>query len=303
MTAKAFLALMLTAICLASTEAALADGTSFLLVVPGGRAGSLGGAFTAVADDAEAIYYNPAGLSLQSDPEAGVMYQSRGESFFSKNHFVSVDLFLPTERYGIGGGLLYENRPREGSDEPSYSLCGILSTGSTIGARIAFGLGARYLRSVEESRDASAVGGDLGLLLNLSPVILGFSMQSWQGSLDYGTIEEVPPDILRFSIAYVEPGSGAPLALEYRRVDREGESTINAGVEIPVVQKRLFLRTGYIRNADSGGSSFVLGLGLRVAEQDDASTRHPLGFELNVYDNLSSGGLRDLRVELRRRRL
>jgi hypothetical protein len=159
------------------------------------------------------------------------------------------------------------------------------------------------LRSVEESREASAVGGDLGLLLNFYPAILGFSMQSWQGTLDYGATEETPPDVLRFSIAYVEPGSGAPLALEYRRVDREGESTINAGVEIPVVQKKLFLRTGYIRNADSGGSSFVLGLGARVMEQEDASSNHPLGFELNIYDNLSSGGLHDLRLELRRRRL
>jgi len=38
-------------------------------------------------------------------------------------------------------------------------------------------------------------------------------------------------------------------------------------------------------------------------EQADASTNHPIGYELNVYDNLSAGGLRDLRIELRRRRL
>ena len=294
---------LLAAFCFASAETVHADGSSFLLNIPGGRAGALAGAFTAVADDAQAIYYNSAGLALISDPEAGVMYMSRGQSFFSKNHFVSADLFLPTDRYGIGGGLLYENRTEEDSDETSYSLCGMLSTGSMVGARIALGLGARYLRCVERSFDASAVGGDLGVLLNLSPVILGFSMQNWQGSLDYGTWEEEPPDILRFSIAYVEPSSGAPLGFEYRRVDREGESTLNAGVEIPAVRNRLVLRTGYVRNTDSGEGSFMLGFGVRLFEQADAGSNHPLGFEFNVYDNLSSGGLRDMRVELRRRRL
>jgi hypothetical protein len=271
--------------------------------LPGGRAGALAGAFSAVSNDAQAVFYNPGGLALISDPEAGVMYMSRGPTFFNRKHFVTLDLFFPADRYGIGGGLLYENRSEEGSSGSSYTLCGILSSGSRVGGRIAVGVGARYLRSVEQSQDASVVGGDLGILLNLSPLFLGFSTQSWQGVLDYGEREETPPRILRFSLAYLEPGTNAPIAVEYRHVSGEEASTLSGGVEIPAVQRKLYLRTGYIRETESGSGSFLLGFGVRLMEQTGAAGDHPIGFELNVYDNLSAGGLRDLRIELRRRRL
>jgi hypothetical protein len=139
--------------------------------------------------------------------------------------------------------------------------------------------------------------------VNLFPVFVGFSLQNWQGTLDYGDLEEEPPDILRFSIAYKEPGSGSPLAIEYRRVIGEEASTVNAGIEVPAVREKLHLRAGYLRETDSGDGSFVVGFGVRLFEQEGANSGHPLGFELNVYDNLSAGGLHDLRLELRRRRI
>jgi len=213
-------------LCLGLAEHAAGSGSSILLLTPGGRAGALAGAFAAVSDDAQAIFYNPAGMGLISDPEAGVMYMSRGPSLISKRHFLTADVFFPTENYGIGGGLLYENRADEGANGSSYTLCGTLASGSKLGGRIAFGVGAKYLRNVEQSREASVVGGDLGLLLNFSPVVLGFSMQNWEGVLDYGAWEEELPGIVRFSIAYFEPASGSPIAVEYRRVDREEGSTL-----------------------------------------------------------------------------
>lgn len=45
-------------------------GLQFLKVGPGARATSMGDAFTAVADDASALWYNPGGMIQLTDPEA-----------------------------------------------------------------------------------------------------------------------------------------------------------------------------------------------------------------------------------------
>lgn len=44
-----------------------AQGAVFLLIYPGARAVGMGGGFTAVADNASATYYNPAGLGFQKE--------------------------------------------------------------------------------------------------------------------------------------------------------------------------------------------------------------------------------------------
>ncbi|MDI6840264.1 MAG: hypothetical protein QMD71_05385 [bacterium] len=39
-------------------------GAQFLLIAPGAKAAAMGSAFTALADDATAIYYNPGALAF-----------------------------------------------------------------------------------------------------------------------------------------------------------------------------------------------------------------------------------------------
>lgn len=46
---------------------------SFSIVGAGARAAGMGGAFTALADDASAVSFNPAGLALLIRPEASVV--------------------------------------------------------------------------------------------------------------------------------------------------------------------------------------------------------------------------------------
>jgi long-subunit fatty acid transport protein len=56
----------------AQVESALLSKISFNLTNPGGKSLAMGGAFTAIADDATAAIANPAGLGLLSSFEAGV---------------------------------------------------------------------------------------------------------------------------------------------------------------------------------------------------------------------------------------
>lgn len=49
------------------TSQVFAQGAVFLMIYPGARQVGMGGAFTAIADDATATYYNPAGLAFQDN--------------------------------------------------------------------------------------------------------------------------------------------------------------------------------------------------------------------------------------------
>ncbi len=88
-------------ICFAAGEPA-----SFLLIGAGARAAGMGGAFTALADESSAVYWNPAGLSLLKKKEFSGMYGSlftdTTYSFMSYAHPV----FTDKNRIALGAGWL-----------------------------------------------------------------------------------------------------------------------------------------------------------------------------------------------------
>src|SRR5512143_1961913 len=59
----------------AQTDSALLSKVSYNLANPGGKSLAMGGAFTAIADDATAALANPAGLGLLSTVEAGISFK------------------------------------------------------------------------------------------------------------------------------------------------------------------------------------------------------------------------------------
>lgn len=67
-----FLGALVPSSARAQTDSALLSKVNFNLTNPGGKSLAMGGAFTAIADDATAALANPAGLGLLSSFEAGV---------------------------------------------------------------------------------------------------------------------------------------------------------------------------------------------------------------------------------------
>src|SRR6185295_6519048 len=84
-----------------------AIGTSsanFLKLGMGARPKAMGDQFTAVADDASAVYWNPAGLSNLSAPSLLMMHAAHVQSIF----YDSFAYALPVrERLGFGMGVQY----------------------------------------------------------------------------------------------------------------------------------------------------------------------------------------------------
>jgi long-chain fatty acid transport protein len=89
-----FVSLGFAGTCAAQVESALLSKISFNLTSAGGKSLAMGGAFTAIADDATAALANPAGLGLLSSVQLGI----------SAKHFDET-IGLVTARATASGGL------------------------------------------------------------------------------------------------------------------------------------------------------------------------------------------------------
>jgi len=97
------LVMALTNPVIAQSEA----GAIFLLIAPGARAGGMGEAQVAVANDAYASYWNPAGLTNISDYQGSLMHAEYFEGIAITLTLLCISLFIlevsfgPNDRIGL----------------------------------------------------------------------------------------------------------------------------------------------------------------------------------------------------------
>src|ERR1700689_2585823 len=75
------------------------SGAEFLKIGPGARPVGMGEAFTGVADDIHAIYWNPAGLGTLKSPEMTGMHMQ----YFQNIQYEFAAFAYPTQRFGTFG--------------------------------------------------------------------------------------------------------------------------------------------------------------------------------------------------------
>jgi hypothetical protein len=158
---KAVKLLVLVALLLAVTAPSFAVSESavlFLLISPGARASGMGEAFVGLADDATAVYWNPAGLAFQTGRELTLMHANWLPQF-------GADLFYEFAAYrhsfeGLGTfglNITYLNLGKqyhtlEDSPEPvgefsSNEFAVSMCYGTQLSENWGVGLGLRYIRS------------------------------------------------------------------------------------------------------------------------------------------------------------
>ncbi|MBI3552028.1 MAG: PorV/PorQ family protein [Elusimicrobia bacterium] len=134
-----------------------AKGTTaadFLQLGVGGRAMGMGGAFSAIADDASALYWNPAGLTNIEKRSATFMHASYLQSSFFDYAAYGQNL----GKYGAAGGSLqYLNAGQITQTDANFNPIG---TFSPYDMALTFGY-AHKLTGVAPALDGAAVGGSI----------------------------------------------------------------------------------------------------------------------------------------------
>jgi hypothetical protein len=281
----------------ARVSSALESGAEFLRIGSDARASSMGGAYTAAANDVSAIHYNPAGLAAVNGTELGLSHAK----WLLDGSYDFVGLAMPVKNtrglvMGLGISRLssgdIEGRSADRSASGgfgAYDQSVSLSLAKKMG-RNGFGLTAKYIESSIAGIKARSVAADLGYTRAFtgSPVSLALAVHNLGAPMKYIDQEDPLPLTLSAGLM-IGLLPGVNLALDASRLVHDGETSFSIGSEY-IALPGLSLRSGYLAETGAGGlgngAGFNAGVGIMLmdARLDYAVT--PFG-ELGAAQRIS----------------
>ena len=211
----------------------------------GARALGMGEAFTAVADDSSAIYWNAAGLGTIRNPEAALTYTK----WFMDTMFSQFLFAFPLSNGTIGADVTYMNlgevplRDIYGISTQSvypYMLGGSLGYGISFGA-ISAGAAVKVMSQSMGSASNAVFAADAGALFKAGIFSAGLAMQNMGGAGGFSL-----PMNAKAGIAFKPLDSTQNrllIAMDSQYLFKDAFS-LSAGVEY-VYMDLLALRAGY----------------------------------------------------------
>ena len=253
----------------------------FLALGAGARAVALGGAYTAIVDDATAGYWNSAALATIGERQVHAMHAQRFSGMV-EHSFLAVavpsrrldGIALSIMRVGVGNIKFTRlpnpnrppgenNRPLVSSVETSSDYAVYLSGGQRLGSRLSVGGSAKLLYRTVGGFNAYGLGLDLALRYDLAAGFR-FALNLRDATTtpvfwSTDTSDSIRPSVVS-GLAYVRRlGPGTATASFGSRMggdatDESGADPLNFGFEY--VRGKIALRSGL----EEGRQAFGLGL-------------------------------------------
>jgi hypothetical protein len=270
------------------------EGASFLDIPVGAGPAALGAAYTALATNAYAPTWNPAGLGSLSGTEVAAQHLSYLESMnyeylsivhplnfqnsdtkrgigFSMQYLGSGDI----NRTDIdSGGNEIDNLGTFSSHYASYNL----SYGQTLSEKLSVGLTGKLINASIDDVSANAYAADLGALYRANEQVqLGASLVNMGTQLKFISEGDSLPMAFKIGGAY-QPNSRYLVSAE-GVYEKNGLASFHTGFQWRPIEM-VSLRAGYRTDTLSGLSplaGFSTGLGLHVWGQEFAYAWTPYG--------------------------
>jgi hypothetical protein len=251
----------------AGASARAAETAAFLNIGAGARYLGMGGAGAALADDANALYWNPAGLASLDKREATASHAELSQTV--RHDFLAYA--QPTSFGTFAGGVTYLSQSAlEGRDALGHPTGGFQASDAALSLAFArktdladLGGTLKYVQSHIGSAQAETVAFDLGARKALGAWTLGAALRNAGPGMKYDVQRNDLPLRLAFGAAYRLAG-GHALTAEWTNGPRGTGNDFGFGGELRA-RKGVRLRAGYTtQSAITGGSGFDAARGLTL---------------------------------------
>lgn len=237
----------------------------------GSRPFGMGDAFVAVADDATAIFWNPAALVRVP---AGQFFVSHADRFGLELQEQSAGAtFIVRRRYHVGVGLIRagldgikQSTRRDGNDRPiidgtfgNSQISMVASTGLSIHEHLSVGLAAKFYAEELSDKSAQAWGIDLAWVFHpRDNLTVGFNGQNlnrprMKWNTGTGHFDRIPAN-LKFGGAAHLLTSQLTIAVDINAPDFE-RVLLNSGAEYNIGHN-FAIRAGFSGDQPGAGTSF-----------------------------------------------
>jgi hypothetical protein len=264
-------------------------GMAYMKIGVDSRAAAMGEAYTALANDAAATYWNPAGLALAQSNSAVLMHNAWIQDV--SHDFAAVQLFRGTHNIALSLNMMFvsgiELRGERATEEPdgetgahNVNLAVSYATEITKGWKI--GASLKYLYEKYYLESAAGYAFDLGVIKeNLLPDIsFGAVLQNIGSMAKLRNESTSLPAALRAGVGYRLPISilnHRPLVAADFYYVNDDVTRVGLGFETAMFDN-FDLRAGYVLGSET--MSLTAGLGVRYGLFNIAYAFVPFDYDL-----------------------
>lgn len=280
-------------------------GGQFLKIGIGARATAMGSAFVSIANDASAIYWNPAGIARVQKNVAAVNHTAwLADISFTQAAYLFHVGFLPGT-FAVNARSLYMDsqpirtvyRPEgEGKSADAGDVAFGLTYGRSLTDKFSAGLSVNYVQSTLATYEASAYTFDFGTLYDTGyrSLRIGMSIQNLGNDMEFIEDTVKMPTVFRvgMSMNLYEDASHRILSSAEFSHPPDNNERANWGVEYGF-KEFFFLRGGYLFQYDL--ERFSAGFGFKVP----SSLNSEATVDYSYVDMSSLGGVHRFSVDFR----